>query len=133
MTYLIRTAAVVIAVLLLASCQKKDTVTVDLSKVTVSYNQPLDGLTFHKGDTVNIDANISYTNEINGVKIEIIDTGADNIMYHDDQDLHTDRFNLRRSWVDTYSNTASLKVMITVAVANSTKFAENSIHINSHP
>ena len=129
----IKITLLLLSIAVLTSCQKHDTSPADPDKVTVTYNTALNGLTYHKGDTVNIDATIDYTGEINGVMVAITDTATDNILYQDDQDLHTDRFNLQRSWVDTYANTANLKVVITVAIANGTKFAENTVHFETQP
>ena len=130
---IITTITIIALVGVFASCQKQDATVPDLSKVTVTYNTPINRLTFHKGDTVNIDANIGYTNEINGVMVQIIDSAADQVIFQDDQDLHTDKFRLQRTWVDTYANNARLKVVITTAIANGTKFAENNIYFYTQP
>ncbi len=129
----IKTTIIIAAVVFLASCQKKDISLGNLNNVTVQYKQAIDGKTFHKGDTVVIDADVAYTSEINGVMLQIADSATDVILYQDDQDLHTDHFNLQHEWVDTCTTAMTLKVIITIAVANGTEFAENKIHVNVQP
>ncbi len=121
------------AIIAFAACQKKDLSPVDLNKVTVQYNTAINGKTFHKGDTITVDADIAYTSELNGVMLQIADSATDEILYLDDQDLHTDHFNLQRKWIDTCSTAATLKIIIKVAVANGTEFAENKIQFNVQP
>ncbi len=117
----------------IASCQKKDNTPVNLSKVSVVFANPATGQIFRKGDTVMINAVVTYISEINGLGLQIIDTAKGEILYSDDHDLHTDHFTLNGSWLDTLSNTTALQVKVSVFVANSTIPAVRTMYISSNP
>jgi hypothetical protein len=119
--------------LLIASCQKKDTTPVDRSKVTVSFNDPASGMIYHKGDTVQINASISYISEIVGVGVEIIDTTTGESLFEADHDLHTDHYTLSESWIDTVSDSRSLQVRVSVFVAHDTEPAKQWAYFVTQP
>jgi hypothetical protein len=115
------------------SCQKKDNTPAYLSKVSVTFTAPASGQAFHKGDTVNINAAVTYISEINGLGLQIIDTATGNVLFSDDHDLHTDHFALSGTWVDTLANSAVLQVKVSVFVANSISPAIRTTYISSSP
>ncbi len=125
----------VFAMLLLAmSCQKKDNSPADASKVTVVFASPVDAQTVHKGDTVNILADVSYYAEMSGIAVEIIDTAADSQLYEDDADTHTNHFSFQKQWIDNLDDSTTLQVKILVFMTNNTTIpAERSIYIKSLP
>ena len=115
------------------SCQKRDTTPADLSKVTVTFITPAPQQVYHKGDTVQISANVSYTSEITGIGVQIIDSATGSLLFENDHDLHTDHFALSESWVDTLSENTTLRLIVTVFVANTSAKAERSIYFRSLP
>ena len=120
-------------VFIVVSCQKKDTTPVDLSKVTVTFSNPAPGQVFHTGDTVQVNANVTYTGEILGIWIQIIDTTTGNKLFEDNHDTHTDHFLLPATWEDTFSSSATLQVRVSVFVANSPIPAVRSDFFVSEP
>jgi hypothetical protein len=133
MNRIIKSFLVVAWVVLAASCQKKDTTPVDLSKVSVTFTNPKAGEIFHKGDTLRITAEVAYISEINGIGIQIIDTATGTVLLEEDHDLHMDHFTLPAEWADTLSESATLQVKVTVFVANSTMPAERSAYFVTTP
>lgn len=133
MTNFIKILIAFASLIFISSCQKSDTTIADPDKVIITYNTPIEGKTFRWRDIIDFDATISYTTEINAVKIEVIDSIADMVLFEEDHDLHTDKFNLSESWQNTCADSAVLKVKITVAIAHGTAFAEKSIYIHSKP
>jgi len=116
------------------SCQKKDNTPVDTTKVTVLFNGLTYGQVFHKGDTIQVNANVSYPGEIVGIFVDISDSTTDSLYYQDNADIHTNNFLFQRSWVDTLSAAATLQIKITVFLANNTATpAVRSLYIKSEP
>lgn len=114
------------------SCQKKDNTPVDLSKVIVKFVDPTDGQVFRTGDAIQVNTVVSYSGELAGMAVQIIDTATDSILFEDDQDTHTSVFSFSRSWVDTCTKPTVLQVKMLVFVANNTAVpAERSIYIKS--
>ncbi len=125
---------VFVPILFAVSCQKKDNTPFDSTKVTVLFTSLTYGQVFHKGDTVNVNADVSYPAEIVGIGVQISDSTTGNIVYEDDQDTHTNDFPFQRSWVDTCSLNETLQVKILVFVANNTSVpVARSIYIKTAP
>ena len=120
-------------ILLALSCQKKDNTPADLSKIAVTFITPAAQQLYHKNDTVQINASVTYISEITGVGMQIIDSATDDVLFEDDHDLHTSHYSISESWVDTLSANATLSVVVTVFVANTTGKAERSISFRSLP
>ena len=124
----------VVAAFTIMSCQKKDNTPFDSTKVTVLFTSLTYGQVFHKGDTININTDVSYPGEIVGIGVQISDSTTGNLVYEDDQDTHTNDFPFQRSWVDTLANSTTLQVKILVFIANNTSTpAERVIYIRSEP
>jgi hypothetical protein len=120
-------------ILLMLSCQKKDNTPADLSKVLVTFATPATQQVYHTGDTININANVTYASEIIGIGLQIIDTAKDSVLYDEDHDLHTDHFALSGSWINELSDSTTLELKVTVFVANSAEKAERTIYFISKP
>ena len=115
------------------SCQKTDSTPADISKVTVTFVSPVQHQVYHKGDTIQVNSDISYNSEIIGTGIQIIDSATDSVLFEDDHDLHTDHYAISETWVDTLSKSTTLNVVVTVFVANTPEKALRSIYVNSAP
>jgi hypothetical protein len=115
------------------SCQKKDTTPADLSKVAVIFSTPAAGQVYHKGDTVQISANATYTSEIIGLYVQVIDSASGSVLFEDNHDLHTDHYSFSESWADTLSKNKTLNVVVTVFVANTPEKTERRTYIISQP
>jgi hypothetical protein len=116
------------------SCQKKDNTPADTTLVTVLFTSLTYGQVFHKGDTIPVNALVSYPGEIVGVFADISDSATGELFYEDNADTHTDNFNFQRSWEDTLSSETTLQVKITVFLAsNTSKPAERVIYVKSVP
>lgn len=121
------------SILLMASCQKKDTTPADLSKVTVTFASPLAGQVVHVNDTVQVSAEVSYNAEIIGVGIQIIDTATSDVVFAEDHDLHTDHYSIDESWVNTLTDSTVLCAKVTVFVANSDERTERLTYFTAKP
>lgn len=134
MTIKFKNLLVFACILIATSCQKKDNTPADTTKVTVLFTSLTYGQVFHKEDTVQVNADVSYPGEIAGIGIQITDSTTDSLYYQDDQDTHTNNFQFQRSWVDTLSGSATLQVKILVFLANNTSTpAQRVIYIKSEP
>ncbi len=123
---------VFVMILFALSCQKKDNMPVDTTAVSVLFTDLTYGQVFHKGETIPVNALVSYPGEIVGVYADISDSASGTLFYEDNADTHTNNFDFKRSWVDTLSDATTLQVKITVFLANNTsKPAERVIYVKS--
>ncbi len=127
----------ILSILLLAvtltACQKKDTTTPDAAKVTISITAPVAAQTFHSGDTVHINATVSYPAELHGYEVKITDTLTGTILYDDAQHVHNDHFDISDTWVNTGTQATTLKLELTTEIDHNGTTAAKSIYLNYQP
>ena len=102
------------------SCQKDNSTATDATKLNVNINSPLQRHNYHRGDTVNIAAEITYINAMHGVDIKIRDSATGAEVYADDEHAHADHISVSRQWVDTISTPATLILEMYVTLDHST-------------
>lgn len=98
--------------ILFNSCRKKSVPPENPSAVSISVASPQKGQVYHKGDTVNINFNVSYTTELHGYYVQLIDTTTLNVLYENAADIHNDHFSVQLQWVDTCSTAKNLQLII---------------------
>lgn len=107
--------AVVLPAVLITSCQKKDDTVPDVNKVAMSVASPQPGQTFHAGDTVFIQATVTYPGELHGYEVKITDSSG--MVVHDlAQHVHDDHFIINDKWVPAAGTAAALKLSITASI-----------------
>ncbi len=94
---------------ILFSCQKKDDTTPDIAKTTLTLDSPIEGQTFHTGDTVHIDASVTSPTELHGYEVKITDTATGNILFDQAYHVHDDHFAVHEYWVNSLNKTTVLK------------------------
>ncbi|XZF13152.1 MbnP family protein [Chitinophagaceae bacterium MMS25-I14] len=118
------------SILFIASCQKKDDTTPDPSKVTITVLNPQDQQTISHGDTLHIDANITYPSELHGYEIQLTNTTTGEVLFDDDEHVHDDHFTIADMWVDTLNAPVTLQLKITVEIDHNGNEATKVITIN---
>jgi hypothetical protein len=115
---------------LFTACQKKDNTQPDPQKVTMSIASPAAEQTIHTGDTLRMDADVSYISELHGYEITLSDT-AGHIYFSDDQHVHSDHFSIHETWPDTLNQNTRLMLQLTVEIDHNGNEATKTVYINS--
>ena len=117
----------------LCSCQKKDTTPVQTDKVSITFNSPAEGQVYHKGDTIIINAAVSYISELHGYELKLIDKSNNQTLFMTDEHSHTDKFNISTVWADTISAATTLKLELAVEVDHDGNTSTKEINLQSQP
>jgi len=116
-----------------AGCQKKDNTVATPSNVDISIASPTSSLVYHSGDTVFVNADVTYSSELHGYEVKITDTASGFVVYDDDQHLHDDHFSIRDKWVNTGSTALVYKLAIIVAIDHDGNNVEKDIYFQCQP
>ena len=117
----------------LYSCQKKDNTAATPASVAISITSPANGQVYRNGDTISIDADVSYASELHGYEVKIIDTTSGFILYDDAQHTHDDHFSIHDKWVNTSVQPVTLKLSVVAAIDHDGNTAEKDIHFQYQP
>ena len=128
-----QTLIILVLALTFSACQKKDTTTPDAANVTISITAPVAEQLFRRGDTVHINATVSYPSELHGYELKIVDSATGNILYDEDEHVHNDHFDINSTWVDTATTAATLKLELTVEVDHNGTEATKTIYFDYVP
>lgn len=123
----------ILAAILFSACQKKDDTQPDPQKVTIELLSPTANQNLKQGDTLHMNANVSYPSELHGYMVELSDSATGSVYFSDDQHVHSDHFTIDEKWPDTLSQNTRLMLKITVEVDHNGNEAEKTIYINSQP
>lgn len=123
----------ILAVLLLAACQKQDDTPVQPSMVVTSITSPYQGQQLHKGDTLNIEADINYISKLHGYVLRVINQNTNDVLYITEEHEHSDKFSIREKWVDTLSAPASLMLQITTEITHEGDTSISKLMFSSQP
>lgn len=129
----LRTLTIIILLAGLLSCQKKATVTsATPDEVNININAPLEGATYRKGDTVYINAEISYTGQLHGYIMQItMEDGA--VIFETEGHNHDDRIAVAEKWCDTLSYAANLNMVLTAVIDHDKNQKITKVGFNSQP
>jgi hypothetical protein len=98
--------------LCITSCQKKDNTLIDASQVVINISSPQQNQTYHMGDTIQINADVTYPTELHGYEVKITDTVTGFIVYDDAVHVHDDHFSIQDKWVNTATQPQNLKLQL---------------------
>lgn len=105
-----------VAVIVLASgCQKKSNDAANSGAVNISIHNPVEAQTFHNGDTVRINAHVTYSSELHGYEVKITDTATGTVLFDNEEHAHRDAFDISETW--TANVTAATNAVLSVAVS----------------
>ncbi|OJW78558.1 MAG: hypothetical protein BGO69_00800 [Bacteroidetes bacterium 46-16] len=117
----------------ICSCQKKDSTAPDPASVSINITSPASGQVYHSGDTISIDADVTYTSELHGYEVKIADTASGFVVYDDAQHVHDDHFNIHDKWVNTGTQATGLKLTLTAIVDHDGGGTEKNIDFEYQP
>ena len=113
---------------ILSACQKKDDTVADPLKVTTDISTPALGQTYQNGDTVFINATISYPSELHGYEVKITDTVTGLILFDDAQHVHTDHFEIHDQWKAAASTPTTLLLTVTANIDHDGNDAKTNLN-----
>lgn len=122
-----------LALVVFCGCQKKDTTPVQTDKVSVAISSPVEGQIYRKGDTVKINAAVSYISELHGYELKLINKSNNQELFMTDQHSHSDKYNVSAIWVDTLTSATTLKLELVVEVDHNGNTTTKEINLQSQP
>lgn len=124
-------AIALIIAITIAGCQKKDNTEPDAAKVSITFDRPSEGQTFAQGDTLFFNAAISYTGELHGYDLSLVNNRDNSIIFEDQQHVHTDKVSIQRYWVNNLSQAADMTLKLTVKIDHDGREATKTIGLKS--
>lgn len=116
----------------LTACQRKEATTVAPDEVKLSVVSPKAGDTFHKGDTVSIQADITYSTELHGYVARI--KGDDGTVYFEtEMHSHSDHIVVQEEWTDTLSTKCNLTMELVAVIDHDNNTKTTTVAISSQP
>lgn len=128
-----RIGFLILAITTLAACKQKNNNIVDPAQVSIDITSPAPGQIFSKGDTVSINATITYPTELHGYEVKVIDTTTGFIVYDDAQHLHDNHFTIADKWANDGTDTAGLKLQIIAEIDHNGNTAQKEVNFEYVP
>jgi hypothetical protein len=122
-----------VLLLFVTSCQKKEEVTPQPAKVNIDISSPAAAQVFHKGDTVHINAKVSYISQLHGYEVRITNKNTNTLVGELEGHVHTDNFSINETWVDTLSQAAELELEIRAVIDHDSNDAISRLTFQSQP
>lgn len=111
-------------------CKKKKNAEPDPSKVEITINAPQNGQTFNSGDTIYLNANINYNDQLHGCEVKIVDTVSGFVLYDEAQHVHSDKFVINEKWLNELTSSVTLKVNFIAYIDHNGKTVNQERYIN---
>lgn len=121
------------AIGVLSACQKKDDTPAQPAKVVISVSSPTTGQIYRKGDSIYINASVSYISELHGYELQLKNKNTGTILYAVDEHVHSDAFTINKAWSDTLSTAADLQLEITAEIDHDGNGSQTEIEFKSQP
>jgi len=129
----IKGSVAVLAIVLLASCQKKNNDTVNTSAVAITVQTPTEAQVYHNGDTVKVNAHVSYGSELHGYEVTIKDTVTGTVLFETEEHAHKDAFDISESWPASVTAVTNAVVSIVVSIDHNGTEAKKDVRIRIEP
>lgn len=125
--------AIMVWLLPFSSCQKKEQITPEPSKVNIIISSPTASYEYRKGDTVRINASVSYISQMHGYNVRITDKSTNALVYDGEGHVHSDHFDIAEKWVDTINRKTTLLVEISAVIDHQGNAAKAEVTIQNQP
>lgn len=119
--------------LFLASCQKRDETAPQPAKVNIAIQSPELNTEYKKGDTVYINADVSYISQMHGYTVRITDKNTGKQVWEMEDHVHTDKFAIAEKWIDTMNYVTTLEIEIKAIIDHNGNEAKTNVEILSQP
>ncbi len=117
----------------LSACQKKDDTPAQPAKVVINVSSPVSGQLYRKGDSVYINASVSYISELHGYELQLKNKNTGTVLYASDEHVHSDAFAIKEAWLDTLSTATDLQLEITTEIDHEGNSSQAEIEFKSQP
>lgn len=118
---------------ILGACQKKDNTPAQPAKVVINVSSPANGQLYRKGDSVYINASVSYISELHGYELQLKNKNTGDVLYATDEHVHSDAFTIKEAWLDTLSAATDLQLEITAEIDHEGNGSQAEIEFKSQP
>jgi|GEM_PF-858516 hypothetical protein len=108
--------AIVMVAGIFSSCQKKDETPPQPDQVHVTINTPTENQEFAPGDTVWVNAHVSYVSQLHGYELKITDSESGAELYEYEAHTHGSEFDISQYWVNTLATKRKLKLEIETVI-----------------
>jgi hypothetical protein len=119
--------------LALSACQKNNNTIVDPSKVVINITSPKANQVFKSGDSILIDAAVSYPSELHGYEVRITDTLSGFILYDSAVHVHNNQFNVSDVWNCTTTKALGLKLDVIADIDHNGTQGIQSLRFECNP
>ena len=122
-----------VLLLTLGACQKNGNAAADPSKVVIDINTPQAGQVFKSGDSIVINAEVSYPSELHGYEVRITDTLSGFILYDSAVHVHNSQFNISNVWNCTTTKVLGLKLDVIADIDHNGTQGIQSLRFQCNP
>ena len=115
--------------MLCAGCQKKDSTPVEPSSISIDLSNPTEGQVYRKGDTVFVNAVVSYATQLHAYELSITKDTSNTNVFYEYKHVSTDKFTISSYWVDTLASATdlTLKVMVQIDHNGNQRFIKTTL------
>jgi hypothetical protein len=92
------------------SCTKKQDGQANPGSVKMTIMFPLEGHTYHNGDTVKIAAAVTYDGVLHGYEVSVTDTATGTILFDYAEHVHQDSFLIEQYFILTGTEARAMKL-----------------------
>ena len=132
MNKIINKSLLIILLAGLLSCQKKEVVPVTEDNVDINIKSPESGATYRKGDTVLINAEITYTGQMHGY-IARIKNDKDSVLYETEGHSHGDKIDISEQWINSLNTHENLKLEVVAVISHDNYEKTDNVSFISQP
>jgi hypothetical protein len=115
------------------ACQKKDGTPVQPDKIAIDIKSPNNGSTFEKGDTLYINADVSYPSQLHAYEVSIKNNNTNDVVFDEYQHVYTDKFSINTSWVDSLQEETDLTMQVIVQIDHDGHQSIKELSLHSKP
>lgn len=112
---------------------KKADTEVKPDDVTISIASPASKQIFHKGDTVKVNADVAYTEQLHGYIVTITNTANGVVVFETEGHSHSDHMAINETWVDTLNTSTELELTVTAVIDHDENLKNAKLIFNCQP
>ncbi len=124
---------VVLLVMGLFACSKKESTPVNTSDVSLSILSPTDGQTFKPGDSIHLLAKIGYNGILHGYEARVTDTASNGVLFDVVEHSHSDSFLIDQYFVVNGTDSLVLLVDVRTEVDHEGNYADKQLYCHYQP
>lgn len=124
---------IIVFVLIVSGCQKKDQTPPQPSKVSFNVISPKEGQVFKQGDTVAINIQVSYISQLHGYTLKITNAAQTQTYFEKENHVHGDHFEINEKWIDTLPGETRLSLELETVIDHEGNKSNKTLTLTSIP